>query len=166
MRPQKNLDKTIVYGVNYRDLVPGYTMISKGSFTINCLTPLAKVLNYVISIENGIMTTIHFCTGDQPTLDVRHEDLYRARAAAMAMILTSTVAAKALGKLLPESSSKLDCTAMRVPTPDVSAVDLTFEAGKDVTVKDVNEIARETSEGRLGPVLSYDSEHKVSIDFN
>ena len=112
------------------------------------------------------MTTIHSYPGDQPILDRRHRDPYRARAAAMAMIPTSTGAAKALGELLPELSGKLDGTAMRVPTPNVSTVDLTFEAGKEVTVNDVNEIVREAAEGRLGQVLSYDPEPKVSIDFN
>ena len=164
--PAKNVDKTIVYGINHRALIPGDTMISNSSCTTNCLAPLAKVLNDAIGIESGIMTTIHSYTGDQPTLDRRHKDLYRARAAAMAMIPTSTGAAKALGDVLPELSGKLDGTAMRVPTPNVSAVDLTFEAGKEVTVDDVNEIVREASEGRLGQVLSYDPEPKVSIDFN
>ena len=164
--PAKNVDKTIVYGINHRALIPGDTMISNSSCTTNCLAPLAKVLNDAIGIESGIMTTIHSYTGDQPTLDRRHKDLYRARAAAMAMIPTSTGAAKALGDVLPELSGKLDGTAMRVPTPNVSAVDLTFEAGKEITVNDVNEIVREASEGRLGQVLSYDPEPKVSIDFN
>ena len=112
------------------------------------------------------MTTIHSYTGDQPTLDRRHADLYRARAAAMAMIPTSTGAAKALGDVLPELAGKLDGTAIRVPTPNVSAVDLTFIAGKDVTVKDVNDIMAEAAAGSMGAVLSYDPEPKVSIDFN
>ena len=164
--PAKNVDRTIVYGVNHRELIRGDTMISNGSCTTNCLAPLAMVLNDAIGIERGIMTTIHSYTSDQPILDRRHKDLYRARAAAMAMIPTSTGAAKALGEVLPELSGKLDGTAMRVPTPNVSAVDLTFEAGKDVTVDCVNEIVREASEGRLGQVLAYDTEPKVSIDFN
>ena len=164
--PASNVQKTIVYGVNHRDLISGDTMISNGSCTTNCLAPLAKVLNDVIGIERGIMTTIHSYTGDQPTLDRRHKDLYRARAAAMAMIPTSTGAAKALGEVLPELSGKLDGTSMRVPTPNVSAVDLTFEAGKDVTVEDINEIVREAAAGHMGSVLSYDPEPKVSIDFN
>lgn len=164
--PAKNVQKTIVYGVNHRDLIAGDTMISNGSCTTNCLAPLAKVLNEAIGIERGIMTTIHSYTGDQPTLDRRHKDLYRARAAAMAMIPTSTGAAKALGEVLPELSGKLDGTAMRVPTPNVSAVDLTFEASKDVTVEDVNEIVREAAAGQMGCVLAYDPEPKVSIDFN
>jgi len=164
--PAKNVQKTIVYGVNHRDLISGDTMVSNGSCTTNCLAPLAKVLNDAVGIERGIMTTIHSYTGDQPTLDRRHKDLYRARAAAMAMIPTSTGAAKALSEVLPELSGKLDGTAMRVPTPNVSAIDLTFEASKDVTVEDINEIVREAAEGHMGHVLAYDPEPKVSIDFN
>ncbi len=164
--PATNVDRTVVYGVNHRDMMATEKLISNGSCTTNCLAPLAKVLNDVIGIERGIMTTIHSYTGDQPTLDRRHKDLYRARAAAMAMIPTSTGAAKALGEVLPELSGKLDGTAMRVPTPNVSAVDLTFEAGKDVTVNDVNQIVAEAAAGYMGMVLGYDAEAKVSIDFN
>ena len=162
----KHADKTIVYGVNHRELEQMHKVVSNGSCTTNCLAPLAKVLNDAIGIERGIMTTIHSYTGDQPTLDRRHSDLYRARAAAMAMIPTSTGAAKALRDVLPELDGKLDGTALRVPTPNVSAVDLTFEAAKDVTVQDVNEIVREAAAGHMGAVLSYDPEPKVSIDFN
>lgn len=164
--PAKNVDKTIVYGVNHRQLEAEHKLVSNGSCTTNCLAPLAKVLNDAIGIERGIMTTIHSYTGDQPTLDRRHKDLYRARAAAMAMIPTSTGAAKALKEVLPELEGKLDGTALRVPTPNVSAVDLTFEAGKDVTVDDVNEVVREAAMGHMGAVLGYDPEPKVSIDFN
>ncbi|MEP3345248.1 MAG: type I glyceraldehyde-3-phosphate dehydrogenase [Litoreibacter sp.] len=164
--PASGVDRTIVYGVNHRDLLPEHKVISNGSCTTNCLAPLAKVLNEAIGIERGIMTTIHSYTGDQPTLDRRHSDLYRARAAAMAMIPTSTGAAKALGEVLPELSGKLDGTAMRVPTPNVSAVDLTFEASKDVSVEDVNAVVAEAAAGHMGAVLSYDPEPKVSIDFN
>lgn len=164
--PAKNVQKTIVYGVNHRSLVEGDTMISNGSCTTNCLAPLAKVLDEAFSIESGIMTTIHSYTGDQPTLDRRHKDLYRARAAAMAMIPTSTGAAKALGEVLPNLKGKLDGSAVRVPTPNVSAVDLTFYAGKDVTVDDVNEVVREAAATHMGTVLGYDPEPKVSIDFN
>jgi glyceraldehyde 3-phosphate dehydrogenase len=164
--PATNVDKTIVYGVNHRELIPEFNMVSNGSCTTNCLAPLAKVLNEAIGIERGIMTTIHSYTGDQPTLDRRHKDLYRARAAAMAMIPTSTGAAKALGEVLPDLAGKLDGTAMRVPTPNVSAVDLTFEAAKDVTVDDVNAVIAEAAAGRMGSVLAYDPEPKVSIDFN
>lgn len=164
--PAKNVEKTIVYGVNHRDLVAENRMISNGSCTTNCLAPLAKVLHEAIGIERGIMTTIHSYTGDQPTLDRRHSDLYRARAAAMAMIPTSTGAAKALGEVLPELAGRLDGTAMRVPTPNVSAVDLTFEASRDVSVADVNEVVAEAAAGSMGAVLAYDPEPKVSIDFN
>ena len=164
--PAKNVQKTIVYGVNHRDLIPGDVMISNGSCTTNGLAPLAKVLDDAIGIESGIMTTIHSYTGDQPTLDRRHDDLYRARAAAMAMIPTSTGAAKAIGEVLPNLRGKLDGSAMRVPTPNVSAVDLTFQAARDVTVDDVNEVVREAAAGRMGSVLVYDPEPKVSVDFN
>jgi glyceraldehyde 3-phosphate dehydrogenase len=164
--PAKRADKTVVYGVNHRQLTLDHHVVSNGSCTTNCLAPLAKVLNDAIGIESGIMTTIHSYTGDQPTLDRRHDDLYRARAAAMAMIPTSTGAAKALGEVLPELAGKLDGTAMRVPTPNVSAVDLTFIARKTVTVAEVNEIVREAAAGYMGMVLAYDPEPKVSIDFN
>jgi len=163
--PAKNVQKTIVFGVNHRDLAASDTMISNGSCTTNCLAPLAKVLNDAIGIESGIMTTIHSYTGDQPTLDRRHKDLYRARAAAMSMIPTSTGAAKALGEVLPELKGKLDGSAIRVPTPNVSAVDLTFVAMKDVTEADVNEVVREAVAGHMGAVMGYDPEPKVSIDF-
>jgi glyceraldehyde 3-phosphate dehydrogenase len=164
--PAKHADKTVVYGVNHRTLGLEHLVVSNGSCTTNCLAPLAKVLNDAIGIESGIMTTIHSYTGDQPTLDRRHKDLYRARAAAMAMIPTSTGAAKAIGEVLPELKGKLDGSAIRVPTPNVSAVDLTFVAGKSVTVEDVNEIVREAASGYMGMVLAYDPEPKVSIDFN
>ncbi|MBS8228845.1 type I glyceraldehyde-3-phosphate dehydrogenase [Vannielia litorea] len=164
--PATNVDRTVVYGVNHRSLRAEERMVSNGSCTTNGLAPLAKVLNDAIGIERGIMTTIHSYTGDQPTLDRRHKDLYRARAAAMAMIPTSTGAAKALGEVLPELAGKLDGTAMRVPTPNVSAVDLTFEAGRDVTVADVNEVVAEACAGHMGMVMAYDPEAKVSIDFN
>ncbi len=164
--PATNVDRTIVYGVNHRELRAEDRMISNGSCTTNCLAPLVKVLNEAIGIERGIMTTIHSYTGDQPTLDRRHKDLYRARAAAMAMIPTSTGAAKALSEVLPEMEGRLDGTALRVPTPNVSAVDLTFEAARDVTVEDVNAVVAEAAAGHMGSVLSYDPEPKVSIDFN
>ncbi|WP_372839010.1 type I glyceraldehyde-3-phosphate dehydrogenase [Phaeovulum sp.] len=164
--PAKRADKTVVYGVNHRDLREDHLVVSNGSCTTNCLAPLAKVLNDAVGIESGIMTTIHSYTGDQPTMDRRHKDLYRARSAAMAMIPTSTGAAKALGEVLPELAGKLDGTSMRVPTPNVSAVDLTFVAGKTVTVNDINEIVREAAAGYMGMVMSYDPEPKVSIDFN
>ena len=164
--PGKNVDKTIVFGVNDNLLAANDRMISNGSCTTNCLAPLAKVLDEAIGIERGVMTTIHSYTGDQPTQDRRHDDLYRARAAAMAMIPTSTGAAKALGEVLPNLAGKLDGTAMRVPTPNVSAVDLTFEAKRDVTAQEVNAAVAEAARGPIGRVLSYDDEQKVSVDFN
>ena len=164
--PAKRADLTCVYGVNHRLLTPEHLVVSNASCTTNCLAPLAKVLNDTIGIESGIMTTIHSYTGDQPTLDRRHKDLYRARAAAMAMIPTSTGAGKAIGEVLPELAGKLDGSAIRVPTPNVSAVDLTFIAGKSVTAAEVNEIVREAANGYMGMVMAYDPEPKVSIDFN
>ena len=164
--PGKNVDKTVVFGVNDELMAANDTMISNGSCTTNCLAPLAKVLDTAFGIESGIMTTIHSYTGDQPTLDRRHDDLYRARAAAMAMIPTSTGAAKALGEVLPQLKGKLDGSAMRVPTPNVSAVDLTFYAKRDVTVEEVNTAVAKAAAGPMGRVLAYDGEQKVSIDFN
>jgi len=164
--PGKNVDRTIVYGVNNEALEASHTMVSNGSCTTNCLAPVAKVLNDAVGIESGIMTTIHAYTGDQPTLDRRHKDLYRARAAAMSMIPTSTGAAKALGEVLPELAGKLDGSAIRVPTPNVSAVDLTFTASKDVTVADINEIVRAAAEGPMKGVLGYEEAPLVSADFN
>ncbi|MFD1158331.1 type I glyceraldehyde-3-phosphate dehydrogenase [Roseovarius aestuarii] len=164
--PGKNVDRTVVLGVNDGDLQAGENMISNGSCTTNCLAPVAKVLHEGIGIESGIMTTIHAYTGDQPTLDRRHKDLYRARAAAMSMIPTSTGAAKALGEVLPALKGKLDGSAIRVPTPNVSAVDLTFIAARDVSEADVNEVVAAAAAGPLKGVLGYDPEPKVSIDFN
>lgn len=164
--PGKNVDRTVVYGVNHRDLRDDDLMVSNGSCTTNCLAPLAKVLDQAFGIESGIMTTIHSYTGDQPTLDRRHDDFYRSRAAAMSIIPTSTGAAKALGEVLPSLSGKLDGSAMRVPTPNVSAVDLTFRAGRDVTEEEVNAAVEEASRGHMGHVLAYDPELKVSVDFN
>ncbi|PWE30665.1 type I glyceraldehyde-3-phosphate dehydrogenase [Maritimibacter sp. 55A14] len=164
--PAKGADRTVVFGVNDKDMKPSELVISNGSCTTNCLAPVAKVMHDAFGIESGIMTTIHSYTGDQPTLDRRHKDLYRARAAAMAMIPTSTGAAKALGEVLPELAGKLDGTAMRVPTPNVSAVDLSFVAGRDVTVEEVNEAARKAAEGAMAGILAWDPEPKVSIDFN
>lgn len=164
--PAKRADMTVVYGVNHCGLTLDHHVVSNASCTTNCLAPLAKILNDTVGIEEGIMTTIHSYTGDQPTLDRRHKDLYRARAAAMAMIPTTTGAGKAIGEVLPELAGRLDGSAIRVPTPNVSAVDLTFRAGKSVTVQQINDIVREAALGPMGKVLSYDPEPKVSIDFN
>jgi glyceraldehyde 3-phosphate dehydrogenase len=164
--PAKNVEKTVVFGVNEDILSANDTIVSNGSCTTNCLAPLAKVLDDAFGIEHGLMTTIHSYTGDQPTLDRRHSDLYRARAAAMAIIPTSTGAAKALGEVLPNLKGKLDGSSMRVPTPNVSAVDLTFRTGRDVTVDEVNAAVAEAAKGPMGRVLAYDPELKVSVDFN
>ncbi|MBL3704761.1 type I glyceraldehyde-3-phosphate dehydrogenase [Sulfitobacter sp. BDSS02] len=164
--PAKNVQKTVVFGVNDNTLTGDDRMVSNGSCTTNCLAPLAKVLDEAFGIEHGLMTTIHSYTGDQPTLDRRHSDLYRARAAAMAMIPTSTGAAKALGEVLPSMKGRLDGSAIRVPTPNVSAVDLTFRAGRDVTAEEVNEAVAAAAKGAMGKVMAYDPEPKVSIDFN
>lgn len=164
--PGKNVDRTIVYGVNHDTLQTSDVMISNGSCTTNCLAPMAKVMHEAVGIESGLMTTIHSYTGDQPTLDRRHSDLYRARAAAMALIPTSTGAAVALGEVLPALKGRLDGTAIRVPTPNVSAIDLTFTASRNVTVEEINAAARAAADGPMKRVFSYDPEQKVSIDFN
>ena len=164
--PAKNVQKTIVYGVNHASLTADDVMVSNGSCTTNCRAPLAKVLNDAIGIEAGIMTTIHAYTGDQPTHDRRHKDLYRARAAAMSMVPTSTGAAKALGEVLPELKGKLDGSAIRVPTPNVSAVDLTFTASRDVTADEVNAVVKAAVAGPMAGVMGYEPEPLVSIDFN
>ena len=164
--PASGVDRTVVYGVNHRDLVDSDQVISNGSCTTNCLAPLAKTLNDAIGIESGILTTVHSYTGDQPTLDRRHKDLYRARAAAMSMIPTSTGAAKAIGEVLPELNGKLSGSSIRVPTPNVSAVDLTFQAAKTVTAADINAIMAEAAAGVMAGVVSYETEPKVSVDYN
>lgn len=164
--PAKGVDRTVVYGVNHKTLLGSDLVVSNGSCTTNCLAPMARALNDAIGIESGIMTTIHSYTGDQPTLDRRHKDLYRARAAAMSMIPTSTGAAKAIGEVLPELKGKLDGSAIRVPTPNVSAVDLTFVAGKDVTAADINAVMAEAANGAMKGIVSYESEPKVSVDYN
>ena len=166
--PGSDADKTIVYGVNHDSLTADDLIVSNASCTTNCLSPVVKVLNDEIGIERGFMTTIHSYTGDQPTLDTMHKDLYRSRAAAMSMIPTSTGAAKAVGLVLPELNGKLDGVAIRVPTPNVSVVDLTFEAKRDTTVEEVNAAIRAAADGNgpLNGVLGYTDEKLVSIDFN
>ncbi|WP_171228682.1 type I glyceraldehyde-3-phosphate dehydrogenase [Ruegeria sp. HKCCA4008] len=164
--PGKNVDKTIVFGVNHNTLAANDNMVSNGSCTTNCLAPLAKVLDEGVGIEHGIMTTIHAYTGDQPTLDRRHSDLYRARAAAMSMIPTSTGAAKALGEVLPNLKGRLDGSAIRVPTPNVSAVDLTFRASRDTSAAEINAIVEEAAKGPMQRVLGYEPAPLVSTDFN
>ena len=164
--PATNADKTIVHGVNSEALTTDDLVVSNGSCTTNCLAPVAKAINDAIGIESGIMTTIHSYTGDQPTLDKRHKDLYRARAAAMSMIPTSTGAAKAIGLVLPELNGKLDGSAIRVPTPNVSAVDLTFVASRDVTAEEINAVIEAAANGPMKGVLTYETEKKVSVDYN
>ncbi|MFV0432143.1 MAG: type I glyceraldehyde-3-phosphate dehydrogenase [Alphaproteobacteria bacterium] len=165
--PASGADLTVVYGVNDDKLTADHRIVSNASCTTNCLSPVAKVLNDTIGIDHGYMTTIHSYTGDQPTLDTYHKDLHRARAAAMSMIPTSTGAARAVGLVLPELAGKLDGAAVRVPTPNVSMVDLTFIAKRETTVEEVNSIMKKAAEdGKLGQVLDYTEEPLVSIDFN
>ena len=164
--PSSGADNTIVYGVNHNSLKADQLVVSNASCTTNCLSPVAKVLNDKVGIVKGLMTTIHSYTGDQPTLDTMHKDLYRGRAAAMSMIPTSTGAAKAVGLVLPELNGKLDGVAIRVPTPNVSVVDLTFEAARATTVAEINEAISEASNGALKGILGYTSVPNVSIDFN
>ncbi len=165
--PGKGVDKTIVYGVNHQALSGDDVIVSNASCTTNCLTPVAKVLHDTFGITRGFMTTVHSYTGDQPTLDTMHSDLYRARAAALSMIPTSTGAAKAVGLVMPELNGKLDGVAIRVPTPNVSCVDLTVELGRDVTVEQVNEaMAAAAASGPLKGVLGVTDAKLVSMDFN
>ncbi len=165
--PGENADKTIVYGVNHDTLTSADLIVSNASCTTNCLSPFAKVVNDVIGIEKGMMTTIHSYTGDQPTLDTMHKDLYRGRAAALSMIPTSTGAAKAVGLVLPELKGKLDGFAIRVPTPNVSVVDLKFIAKRATTVEEVNAaIKAAATEGPLKGILGYTEFKNVSADFN
>ncbi len=164
--PGKDADKTIVYGVNDNALTKDDIVVSNASCTTNCLSPVAYVLNNAIGIERGFMTTIHSYTGDQPTLDTMHKDLYRARAAALSMIPTSTGAAKAVGLVLPELNGKLDGVAIRVPTPNVSVVDLTFTASRETTVEEINDAIRSAADGPLKGILGYTDKKLVSSDFN
>jgi len=164
--PGKGADKTIVYGVNHDQITADDIVVSNASCTTNCLAPVAKVLNDSVGIIKGFMTTIHSYTGDQPTLDTMHSDLYRARAAALSMIPTSTGAAKAVGLVLPELDGKLDGVAIRVPTPNVSCVDLTFESSRPTTIAEVNAAIIAAADGPLKGVLAYTDLSMVSIDFN
>ena len=164
--PSPDADATIVYGVNNASLKPTDKVISVGSCTTNCLAPVAKVLNDAIGIENGFMTTIHSYTGDQNIVDGSHKDLRRGRAATMSMVPTSTGAAKAIGLVLPELEGKLGGTAIRVPTPNVSLVDLTFQAARETTKEEINDAIIKASQGYLKGVLAASSEQLVSIDFN
>ena len=164
--PCDNADLTVVFGVNHDKLTKDHVVISNAPCTTNCLAPVAKVLNDAIGIEKGFMTTIHSYTGDQPTLDTMHKDLYRGRAAALSMIPTSTGAAKAVGLVLPELNGKLDGSAIRVPTPNVSVVDLKFVARRATTVEEVNAAIKAAADGPLKGILGYTNTPNVSIDFN
>ena len=164
--PGENSDLTVVYGVNHDKLSPEHKIVSNASCTTNCLAPVAKVLNDAIGIEKGFMTTIHAYTGDQPTLDTMHKDLYRARAAALSMIPTSTGAAKAVGLVLPELNGKLDGVSIRVPTPNVSVVDFKFVAKKQTSKEEINEAVKRAASQQLKGILGFTDQPNVSIDFN
>jgi glyceraldehyde 3-phosphate dehydrogenase len=164
--PADGADLTVVYGVNHDKLTKDHLVVSNASCTTNCLSPVAKVLNDLVGIEKGMMTTIHSYTGDQPTLDTMHKDLYRGRAAALSMIPTSTGAAKAVGLVLPDLNGKLDGFAMRVPTPNVSVVDLKFVARRKTTKEEINEAIKRAAEQELKGILAYTNDKNVSIDFN
>ena len=164
--PAKGVDLTVVYGVNHEKLNGDHVVVSNASCTTNCLAPLAKVLHEKIGIERGLMTTIHSYTNDQRILDQIHSDPRRARAAAMSMIPTSTGAAVAVGLVLPELKGKLDGSSIRVPTPNVSVVDLTFTPARDTSAEEVNALLKAAAEGELRGVLAYTEEPLVSIDFN
>ena len=164
--PASGVDLTVVYGVNHKKISSEHQILSNASCTTNCLAPLAYVLNKSIGIENGFMTTIHSYTGDQPTLDTMHSDLYRARAAAANMIPTSTGAAKAVGLVLPELDGKLDGVAIRVPTQNVSVVDFKFNSKKETSIEEINEAIKIASENELKNILSFNDKKLVSSDFN
>ena len=164
--PADGADITVVYGVNHDKLSAEHLVVSNGSCTTNCLAPVAKVLNDAIGIEHGFMTTIHSYTGDQPTLDTMHKDLYRARAAALSSIPTSTGAAKAIGLVLPELKGKLDGSAIRVPTPNVSLVDLKVKTKRATTVEEINGAIRRAASQELKGVLAFTDLPNVSSDFN
>ena len=164
--PSSGADKTIVYGVNHERLTVDDRIVSNASCTTNCLAPIAKILHETFGIKTGYMTTVHSYTGDQPSLDIVHKDLYRGRAASLSMIPTSTGAAKAVSLVLPELEGKLDGSAIRVPTPNVSCIDFKFLTDKTVTVNMINESIKKASEGELKGVLGFESRSLVSVDFN
>ena len=164
--PATGADKTIVYGVNHNDLTANDLIVSNASCTTNCLAPVVKVLHQVFRIKTGYMTTVHSYTGDQPSLDTMHKDLYRGRAASLSMIPTSTGAAKAVALVLPELQGKLDGSAIRVPTPNVSCIDLKLIVEKEASVAAINEEMKRAAEGELKGILDFESRSLVSIDFN
>jgi glyceraldehyde 3-phosphate dehydrogenase len=164
--PAKNADLTVVYGVNHDKLEASHEVVSNASCTTNCLAPVADILNKSVGIEKGFMTTVHSFTGDQRTVDTLHSDLSRARTASVSMIPASTGAAKAVSLVLPELTGKLDGTAVRVPTPNVSMIDLTFVSGKDTSAEEINAAIKAAADGHLKGVLGYEERPLVSIDFN
>src|ERR1700704_3864325 len=164
--PADGVDLTIVYGVNHDKLTKAHTVVSNASCTTNCLAPVAKVLNDAVGIDKGFMTTIHSYTNDQPSLDQVHKDLYRARAAALSMIPTSTGAAKAVGLVLPELSGRLDGVSIRVPTPNVSVIDFKFVARRATSKDEINGAVRRAAEQQLKGILGFTDQPNVSIDFN
>ena len=164
--PAKNVDRTVVYGVNHQDILPSDMVVSNASCTTNCLAPLVKVLDDQFKIVNGQMTTIHSYTGDQGTVDRRHKDLYRARAGAMSMIPTSTGATKSLGEVLPTLDGKIRGSAIRVPTPNVSCVDLTVNVVVPTSDEEVNQLVKEQSHNGMLNIIKYSKERLVSVDFN
>ena len=164
--PAKNVDRTVVYGVNHQDILPSDMVVSNASCTTNCLAPLVKVLDDQFKIINGQMTTIHSYTGDQGTVDRRHKDLYRARAGAMSMIPTSTGATKSLGEVLPILDGKIRGSAIRVPTPNVSCIDLTVNVVVPTSDEAVNQLVEEQSHNRMSNIIKYSKERLVSVDFN
>ena len=164
--PASGADLTVVYGVNHDQLTADHMVVSNASCTTNCLAPVASVLHELVGIEQGFMTTIHSYTGDQPVLDTMHKDLYRARAAASSMIPTTTGAARAVGLVLPELNGKLDGVAIRVPTPNVSVVDLKFTTNRATSVEEINNAIRAAADGKLKGVLGYTDAPLVSSDFN
>ena len=164
--PATDVDMTVVFGINHQGLKPEHTVVSNASCTTNCLVPVVDVLHKAVGIEKGFMTTVHSFTGDQSTVDTLHSDLRRARAASVSMIPTSTGAARAVALVLPEMKGRLDGTAIRVPTPNVSMIDLTFIASRDTTVEEINEAMRQAASGRLKGVLGAIDAPLVSIDFN
>ena len=164
--PAEGADLTVVFGVNHHKLTKDHLVVSNASCTTNCLVPVVKVLHDAVGIAHGFMTTIHSYTGDQPTLDTMHKDLYRGRAAALSMIPTSTGAAKAVGLVLPELNGKLDGSSIRVPTPNVSVVDFKFVASRATSVAEINGAIKAAAEGSLKGILGFTMSHNVSIDFN
>jgi glyceraldehyde 3-phosphate dehydrogenase len=164
--PADGADLTVVYGVNHDKLTKDHLVVSNASCTTNCLAPVAKVLNDAVGIDKGFMTTIHSYTGDQPTLDTMHKDLYRARAAALNMIPTSTGAAKAVGLVLPELAGKLDGVSIRVPTPNVSVIDFKFVAKRATTKDEVNGAVKRAADQQMKGILGYTEQPNVSMDFN